>query len=78
MMRLFDFKCSICGHVDEYMVHSSQKEHKCVCGGTSYRKISMPTVRLEGITGAFPGAHDKWARIREDNRKNMVRRDLLT
>jgi hypothetical protein len=38
------------------------------------RDISTPTVSLEGITGAFPGAHDKWARIREQKfRKNISR-----
>ena len=39
------------------------------CQGTATQQMGMPTVRLEGITGAFPGAHEKWARIREDNAK---------
>jgi putative FmdB family regulatory protein len=78
MMRLFDFKCDTCGHVDEYLVHNGQREHTCSCGGKAYRQMSMPTVRLEGITGAFPSAHTRWAKVREDNRRNMEKRDLLT
>ena len=78
MMRLFDFKCSSCGQVHEYLVHSHQKEHSCPCGSKSYRMVSMPTVRLEGITGDFPDAHTKWAKIREDNHRNMAKRGLLT
>jgi len=37
------------------------------CGCDAVQLMGMPTVRLEGLTGAFPGAHHKWAQIREDN-----------
>jgi len=30
------------------------------------RVIGMPNIQLEGITGAFPGAHERWARVREE------------
>ena len=44
------------------------------CGGRAVQQMGMPTVRLEGITGAFPGAHHKWAQIREDNARIKAKR----
>jgi len=67
MRQMFDFCCGGCGSVFERLVDSEYKSVECECGKTATRMMSMPTVRLEGVTGAFPGAHDKWARIREDN-----------
>ncbi len=37
-----------------------------------YKIIGMPRVALEGITGAFPGAHDRWATIREANARQKA------
>lgn len=79
MKILLDFKCCKCGSVHEAYVDADTKCVKCSdCGERSYKQMSMPTVKLEGITGAFPGAHEKWAKIREDNARNMARRGLLT
>jgi hypothetical protein len=33
------------------------------------RIISTPMISLEGITGAFPGASDKWVRNRAEKLK---------
>jgi len=29
----------------------------------------MPSIKLDGTTGDFPTAYDRWANIREQNRK---------
>ena len=68
MRTIRDFLCGTCGQVSEKLVDSDYKTIECPeCHGDAIEQMSMPTVRLEGITGAFPGAHEKWARIREDN-----------
>lgn len=68
MRILNDFICSACGIVTEKLVDSEYRTIECPeCHGDAVLLQAMPTVRLEGITGAFPGAHEKWARIREDN-----------
>lgn len=68
MRILNDFCCGECGAITERLVDSEYKTIECPeCGSNATLLQAMPTVRLEGITGAFPGAHDKWARIREDN-----------
>jgi len=67
MRQMFDFHCASCGNVFERLIDSTLRATPCECGETANRVMGMPTVKLEGITGAFPGAHDRWARIREDN-----------
>lgn len=68
MRVMLDFRCKSCAHECEAYVDSLTTATECPeCGGTMDKQISMPTVRLEGVSGAFPGAHAKWARIREDN-----------
>lgn len=54
------------GHKEEYFVSSDTETVKCkVCGDRAYRVVSTPNFKLDGITGAFPTASDKWARIHE-------------
>lgn len=68
MRTIRDFLCGTCGKVSEKLVDSDYHTIECPeCHGDAIEQMSMPTVRLEGITGSFPGAADRWARIREDN-----------
>ena len=67
MKLLRDFKCQSCGKEYEEIIDIQQHFIMCECGEKAHKVIGMPRVNLEGITGAFPGAHAKWARIREDN-----------
>lgn len=68
MRTLRDFVCGTCGQCVEKLVDSEYHTIECPeCHGDAVQQMGMPTVRLEGITGSFPGAHEKWARIREDN-----------
>lgn len=69
MNRFFDFKCEH-GHVTEMFVASETREIDCpVCGFTAKRLISTPRVSLDGISGAFPGAADKWVQQRAEKLK---------
>lgn len=75
MIRVFDFRCAQ-GHVSEHFVEAGTQVVECPqCDQLALRQIATPRVQLEGITGAFPGATDKWARNRESHmrkeRKNQ-------
>lgn len=69
MRRMFDFMCPQ-WHVTEHFIDIETKETECpVCKETAQRVVSAPNIKLEGITGDFPGAHDRWARIRAEKLK---------
>lgn len=72
---LRDFCCQSCGREYEKFIDTETHYITCDCGEKAQKVIGMPVVKLEGITGAFPGAHDKWARVREDNARIKARRD---
>lgn len=77
MARLLrDFKCDCCGKQEERFVDTYFTQLQCKCGGTAHRVVGMPVVKLEGITGAFPGAHDKWAHVREENARIKARKNM--
>ena len=75
MRTLRDFCCGDCGHRVEKLMDVGVETIECVaCGGQSKQQMGMPTVRLEGISGDFPGAANKWASIREDNARRKAAR----
>ena len=79
MKILLDFKCCKCGSIHEAYVDNTTTCMKCSdCGGRSYKQMSMPTVKLDGTDPSFPGAYERWGKIREDNAKNRAKRGLLT
>ena len=79
MRTIRDFLCSSCGVVSEKLIDSDSHCIECPeCHGDAVEQLSMPTVRLDGTSGDFPGAHDRWARIREDNARIKVRKGLLS
>lgn len=71
---LYEYKCDKCGEVVEDLRSMADREllapcAKDKCDGTLHFIISTPQIRLEGITGHFPGAYDKWAKVREQRIK---------
>lgn len=66
-MPLYEYKCSE-GHVTEHITKLADRllPVVCECGNLAHYTISAPNVRLEGITGAFPGAYDKWEKMRRE------------
>lgn len=72
MNRFFDFKCEQ-GHVTEHFVESNIRTYICpTCGTVSQRLISTPRVSLDGISGDFPGASDKWVQLRASKLKSAT------
>lgn len=66
MKRLFDFLCDN-SHHSEKLVDESVRKILCPsCDMEAHRLVSAPTVKLEGFTGAFPGAYDRWERVRAE------------
>ena len=68
MLTLYDFKCTKCGKVAEHLIESSYRneEHDCpYCNGASVRLISPIRSILEGHSGHFPDAAEKWAKSHE-------------
>lgn len=60
MIRVFDFLCPS-GHLQERFTSVETGTIDCqVCGTTAFRQLSTPRVKLEGVTGDFPGAAMKW------------------
>lgn len=60
MIRVFDFTC-LNGHTHERFTSVETETISCnVCGSDAFRQVSAPQVRLEGVTGSFPGAAMKW------------------
>lgn len=66
MRGFFDYLCND-GHLSEHFVEVSIRNAACkTCGKDSVRIISSPQIKLEGITGSFPGAADKWIKKRAE------------
>jgi hypothetical protein len=64
-IRVFDFVC-LNGHTSEQFVGPETRAVQCPeCDQLALRQPAAPRARLEGITGAFPSAADKWVRNRE-------------
>lgn len=73
MRRMFEFVCSN-GHLTEKFIDDDARVISCpLCGEQSVRLISTPRINLEGFTGAFPGAADKWLRIRAEKHKQATK-----
>ena len=65
MKRMFDFVCES-GHKFEKLVGYETTSLKCDCGGSANRVISAPAINLEGWSGSFPGAANKFDRIHRE------------
>ena len=74
MKLLRDYLCESCGTVQERFIDCETVAVDCACGEIAKRVIGMPKVMLDGTDASFPGAYDKWARIREDNARIKSKR----
>jgi hypothetical protein len=63
--RIFEFRCRE-GHTSERLTYPEAQEILCpICSEAAQRVISPVRCSLDGISGAFPTASDKWARMHE-------------
>ena len=60
MKKLFEFKCRDCNTVTEKLIEYTKETTCSHCGGVADKIISQSSVKLEGITGSFPGAAMAW------------------
>lgn len=66
MRGFFDFSCED-SHISESFVSVDDRAISCkTCGKKATRILSCPTIKLEGITGSFPGASDRWEKVRAE------------
>ena len=59
MKRIYEFVCEN-GHRTEKLTGYETVSLKCDCGGSANRVISAPAINLEGWSGRFPGAANKF------------------
>jgi putative FmdB family regulatory protein len=69
MKRLYDFQCTTCqSQFDKYTEYCATTSCPS-CGNDAQKIISAPTIKLEGITGAFPGAAARWEKMHNQRSK---------
>lgn len=70
MRVLNDFECTRCGIIEEHFLENDTNQTTCLeCGGVARKTISVPNFQLEGTSGHFPTAADKWVKSREQKMK---------
>jgi putative FmdB family regulatory protein len=68
MKRYYEFQCTEHGVFEEYTEYA--KEHPCpACGKSADKIISTPHIKLEGVSGDFPGASMKFEKIHREKLK---------
>lgn len=69
MKIMSDFECAD-GHVTEALREDSVRTIVCPhCGKDAIKALAAPRSKLEGFSGAFPDAYDRWARVRAEKLK---------
>jgi len=69
MRMIFEFRCPD-GHRIEKFVESSVREITCsVCEQVSTRVVSCRGISLDPISGDYPSATMKWAKMRQEKIK---------
>lgn len=63
-MPLYDFRCTVCDNVDEHLAKLDERTVVCgKCGAPATRLIGTPRIALEGVSGDFPTALQKWEKM---------------
>ena len=81
MRRMREFHCAFCGSSREALHEDGTLGPECTGPyGEHYPRpmrplISAPRFRLEGITGDYPSAADKWARVHQEAAKTAAKRN---
>lgn len=66
MKRMYEFVCGVCNHTTEKLTGYETVQIQCMCGENATRKVSAPAIKLEGWSGSFPGAANKFDRIHRE------------
>ena len=65
-MPTYEYRCSDCGEVTDDLRKVDERLDDMVCHACSGKAkfiISTPQIRLDGCSGDFPTASDRWERI---------------
>ena len=77
MKILNDFMCDD-GHVTEAFRDDSEQSIMClVCSKVAVKALATPQIKLEGFSGAFPDAYDRWTKVRAEKLKQEKKRNVL-
>lgn len=70
MRRMYEFQCTE-GHIFEAFEHEEVRTIPCkVCDSKeAHRIVSAGQIKLDGCSGDFPGAYDRWERVRAEKLK---------
>ena len=68
MRRMFEFVCAS-GHRMDKLTDYESKSVPCDCGETAHRVLSTPASKLEGWSGSFPGAANRFEKSHLDKLK---------
>ena len=69
MKKLFEFQCTACDAITEELTEYKTLSTCPECGEQSVKIISTPSIKLEGITGDFPGAYYAWGKKHREKLK---------
>ena len=64
-MPIYSYRCPTCDTVETDLRSVADRDSVYVCdrcNTTCNRAVDAPAIKLEGITGHFPGAASKWER----------------
>ena len=77
MKILNDFLCDE-GHVTEAFRDDSEQSIICpLCSKAAIKALATPQIKLEGFSGAFPDAYDRWTKVRAEKLKQEQKRNVL-
>lgn len=69
-MILYRYNCIEHGEFEAFNTIAKRDNMACPkCGKDTQYMVAAPRVKLEGITGHFPTAADKWANLHEKEAK---------
>jgi hypothetical protein len=77
MRQLRDFRCDECGTTHEEYIDSDVRAVECPsCSGVATSIISPVRFTLEGTSGDFPTAYQKWDKRRQEKMKQEYKQGL--
>lgn len=69
-MILYKYQCDTHGYFDALNTIEKRGTHPCpICEAESQKVLCASAIKLEGFSGHFPTAADKWTRYHETEGK---------
>jgi len=70
-MPIYEYRCLACGeHFEALRPIADREQADCpACGSEAKFRVSAPRIALDGTDPAFPGAWDKWDKVRRQKQR---------